>query len=59
MNSAIQGIMKRFIVTYKISTTEGLTETMLVSSKDIFSAVAEAQELLHQDCVITTITDHD
>lgn len=59
MNSAIEGIMKRFVVTYKTGLLDGSTETMLVTSNDIFSAVAQAQNLLHKDCVIVTIKDHD
>lgn len=59
MNSAIQGIMKRFVVTYQAGSLDSAKETMLVTSNDIFSALAQAQNLLHKNCVILTIKNHD
>lgn len=59
MNSAIQGIMKRFLVTYQTGSLDSATETMVVTSNDIFSALAQAQNLLHKNCVILTIKNHD
>jgi hypothetical protein len=59
MNSAIQGIMKRFVVTYQTGSLDNATDTMVVTSNDIFSALAQAQNLLHKNCVILTIKNHD